>query len=159
MRRWAIGAVLLVALAGLVIAFTLSTDTIRECPRPGFGLRVVTRCLNMPDSHPGTRFAIGAVAVLPAVILLGAFRRNRVFRVGFLVAGIAVAIGLWWIGGLVPNDAGDCPPYPQCYSIGHPYAGPAALVLLITLIVALWLWVPNLDDPRTTRERATDLVD
>ncbi|HEX2426062.1 MAG TPA: hypothetical protein VHM47_09290, partial [Actinomycetota bacterium] len=59
-----------------------------------------------------------------AVILagIGLPPSRRLARI-ILIAGIAVAVILWWISGPVPIPPGsaDCVGYPQCYSIGHPY--------------------------------------
>jgi hypothetical protein len=145
MRRWSLLAAVLVAVAGLAIAVSLPAGTIRVCPSPHIGGLITTKCDTVSDSRPILRFVIGLASVVPALVLLGlAYRRRRWFRIGFVCVGLAIAFGLWWIGGLVPANNGDCPPYPRCFTIGHPYAGPAFLVVVGTLIAAFWMSMPYL---------------
>jgi hypothetical protein len=44
-----------------------------------------------------------------------------------------------------PDHARGLPAIPRCFTPGHPYAGSDAIVFVMTIVVALWLWLPNPD--------------
>lgn len=145
MRRFALVASLVVAVIGITIAVAMPNGVVRDCPMPGFHIPGA-KCLDTPDPRATTRFSIAMAAALPALVMLALrFRGSRALRVGFVVAGLLIAVGLWWISDWVPNEMADCPPYPRCYRMGHPYAGPAALMMLVTLVFGLWLWALSAD--------------
>jgi hypothetical protein len=139
MRRWVIGVSLVVAFVGLWIAFALPSSTVPDCPPRSTGVP----CQNGVDTHPWLRFLVGTAAAVPAIVLVARRYRGkpRAAKV-FAGLGIAVSIALWWIAGQVPTTMGDCPPYPHCYRVGHPYGGVAFVVLLITGGMVFWMWEP-----------------
>jgi hypothetical protein len=129
---------LLIAVGGIALGFALPSGRVPDCPPAPSGLK----CIYHTDVRPWRRLAVGVVAVLPAIVLIGAqLRPHRGFASAILIAGTAVAVGLFWISGRVPMSPGygDCPGY-RCYIVGHPYGGPAFLILLITAALGFWLW-------------------
>jgi hypothetical protein len=150
MRRWSVALVLLLAIGGLALAFALPSGHVPDCPPPSTGLR----CIYHTDVRPWLRFLVAAAGVLPALILIGSgLGPNRKFASAILIAGTAVAVGLFLITGPIPASPGtvDCVAYPRCYVVGHPYGGPAFLVFLITAAVGFWLWPYDLWDERPKR--------
>lgn len=96
MRHWLIRVLFLIAVGGLIIAFALPKGTIRDCPLPGFGLRGAAKCIDTPDPRAELRSAIAIAAVPPAIVVLATrYRRNRAFRFGLVLTGIAVGVALW----------------------------------------------------------------
>lgn len=139
---------LVIGVGGLVLAFSLPSRSVPDCPPPGSPWK----CIYMTDVRPWVRFAIGTVAVLPAVILIGArLRPSRTLASATMIAGATLAGLLWWIGGPVPTTGGDCLAYPRCYTSGHPYGGPAFLIMLITAAIVFWLWPHKPWDEQTRR--------
>jgi hypothetical protein len=152
MRRSFLVLTFVIAVGGLVLAFTLPSRTVPDCPPPGSP----SKCIYMTDVRPWVRFAVGTVAVLPAVILIGArLRPSRKFASAMMIAGTTVAVVLWWIGGPVPATNGDCVAYPRCYTTGHVYGGPAFLILLITAAIGFWLWPHEPWDERARRSHVS----
>jgi hypothetical protein len=142
MRRWVVGASLLVAVLGLGTAFALPSSSVPDCPPPSTG----HPCLYMTDTHPWIRFLIGAAGLVPASVVVGTrYHGNRLVATGVLVAGLVAAVLLWIIRGLVPTSAGDCLGYPQCYTMGRPYVGVGLAVVVLTLVAGVWLWEPNVE--------------
>jgi hypothetical protein len=143
MRRLVVVLALLFAVSGVSIAFALPSSTVPDCPPRSSGVP----CDNGTDTHPWARFLIGTAALVPGVVLIGArYRGNRRVAGAVLVAGTVCSVLLWWISGLIPTTRGDCPPYPRCYTMGHPYGGPAFIALLITAAIGFWLWQPILTE-------------
>jgi ABC-type Fe3+-siderophore transport system permease subunit len=64
----------------------------------------------------------------------------RVLAALCLIAGCVAGFGLMLAGGLVPSSQGDCPPYPRCYTPGHPYAWLGVLVVVAAIFGAVNLW-------------------
>jgi hypothetical protein len=140
MRRWVVGASLLVPLLGLGIAFAYPSSSVPDCPPPSTG----HPCLHTTDTHPWIRFLIGAAGLVPATVVVGTrYQGNRLVAGGVGIAGLVTAVLLWSIRDLVPTSAGDCVVYPQCYTMGHPYWGVVLAVLFLTLVAGVWLWTPN----------------
>jgi hypothetical protein len=140
-ERWLIAALLLLAVMGLGIAFTLPSSLVPDCPQPSSGVA----CAYGVDTHPWWRFLVGVVAVLPVVVVVGArFRGNIPAAILVAIAGMASAVGLLSINGTVPATEGDCLLYPRCYTDGHPYTDVAVAVFVITAGLVFWLWQPRL---------------
>jgi hypothetical protein len=144
MRRSVVAAVL-VALIGLGCAFAFPSSRVADCPPTSSGVA----CVMNVDVHPWIRVGIGLAALVPAISLIGSrFIGNRWVAAALLVTGFACATLLWSVSGLVPARGGDCPPYPRCFTPGHPYGGAAVVVLIFALFFAAWLWNPHVDiDP------------
>jgi hypothetical protein len=142
MRRWIVGASLLIGLLGFGIAFALPSSSVPDCPPPSS----IHPCIYETDTRPWIRFLIGAAGLVPAAIVVGTrYQGNRLVATGVVVAGVATAVLLWSIRGDVPTSAGDCVDYPQCYTTEHPDGGPAFVVLFLTLVASIWLWTRTVD--------------
>jgi hypothetical protein len=108
------------------------------------------RCLYDTDTRTWLRLGIGALGILPFLLLVGHQRRAGLW-VSWTVwaAGAIGAILLALRQGLVPASFGDCPPYPQCYTHGRPYLLVALALFLGATAMAIWLWDKDYPKPIT----------
>ena len=148
--RWSLWASVIVAACALAIAILLPSTVRPECPPPSTGVR----CASSTDVHAWIRLGIGALGVVPMLIVIGHQRRGGPWvSMTVLAMGTTTAVVLGLRGGLVPTTLGDCPPYPRCFTAGHPYLGVAFAVFVLTVMLAIWLW--DKDYPPPSRKPAT----